>query len=109
MIFLFSFVCGLHVPYNFFNGIWSLTNDFFGCIKASSGHTFNNICLIEFAQFVSTKLLQLIAIMVKIVVSLLVIALSGVFAAPAPQEDPSQIQVVRYENNNDDVGKYTYT
>ncbi len=49
--------------------------------------------------------------MVKIVVSLLVIALSvfSVFAAPAPQEDPSQIQVVRYENNNNDVGKYTYT
>ncbi|XP_037038456.1 cuticle protein CP14.6-like [Bradysia coprophila] len=47
--------------------------------------------------------------MVKIVVSLLVVALSGVFAAPAPQEDPSQIQVVRYENNNNDVGKYTYT
>lgn len=108
MICFSSFVCGLHVPYNFFNGIWSLTNDFFGCIKASSGHTINYICLIEFAQFVS-KLLTLIAIMVKIVVSLLVIALSGVFAAPAPQEDPSQIQVVRYENNNDEVGKYTYT
>lgn len=47
--------------------------------------------------------------MVKLV-SLLVVALSGVvFAAPAPQEDPSQIQVVRYENNNNEVGKYTYT
>lgn len=89
-------------------GLWSLTNDFFGCIKASSGHTFNSICSIEFAQFVS-KENQIIFIMVKIVVSLLVIALSGIFAAPAPQEDPSQIQVVRYENNNNEVGKYGYT
>lgn len=47
--------------------------------------------------------------MVKIVVSLLIVALSGVFAAPAPQEDPSQVQVLRYENNNNEVGKYTYT
>lgn len=48
--------------------------------------------------------------MVKIIVSLFVVALSGViFAAPAPQEDPSQIQVVRYENDNNEIGKYVYT
>lgn len=45
--------------------------------------------------------------MVKIVVCLLAVALSGVvLSAPAPQED---VQVLRFENDNKGDGNYVYT
>lgn len=44
------------------------------------------------------------------IVCLLVVSLSGlVLSAPAPQEDPSQVQIVRYENYNKGDGNYVYT
>lgn len=69
------------------------------------------ICLIKFAQFVSY--VTRIAVMIKIVVSLFVVAIiCVVFAAPTvPPEDHLQIEVLRFKNNNtlEKVGRYSFT